>query len=99
MKLKHAITLGVLLLAVSFIAYAIVQAPENTPPSVRTLRTNQEADAPDGEPRQFQSGWFVPPFDPRLDLFSGLDRFRVPVADRFDSVSYTHLTLPTILLV
>lgn len=91
MKLKHGITLGVILLAVAIIGFAISQAPKQGPPSVRSLRTTQEADAPDGEPRRFEDGWLVPPFDPRLDLFSGVDRFRIPLADRFDRPLGTEL--------
>lgn len=84
MKLRHAFFLGALLLAATFIGYAIWRAPQYEPATVRSLRTSQEADAPDGEPRKFESGFFIPPFDARLNLFSGIDRFRIPIADRFD---------------
>jgi murein DD-endopeptidase MepM/ murein hydrolase activator NlpD len=84
MKFKHGLTLAVLLLAAAFIGYAIWRAPQTEPATVRSLRTAQEADAPDGEPRKFANGYHVPPFDHRLDLFTGIQRFRIPVSDRFD---------------
>lgn len=84
MRLRHAFFLGSLVIAAVFLGYAILRAPKYEPATVRTLRTAQEADAPDGEPRRFESGFLVPPFDPRLNLFSGIDRFRIPTADRFD---------------
>lgn len=85
MKVKHGVTVAVLLLAATFLAYAIWGQKESERAGVRSLRTAQDADAPDGEPREFQSGWFVPPFDHRLELLSGIDLFRVPRASRLDS--------------
>ena len=84
MKIKHGVTIAVALLAVTFLAYAICGRQETERSGVRSLRTAQEADAPDGEPREFESCWFVPPFDHRLELLSGIDRFRVPFANRLD---------------
>lgn len=84
MKIKHGVTIAVALLAVTFLAYAIWGRQETERSGVRSLRTAQEADAPDGEPREFESCWFVPPFDHRLELLSGIDRFRVPFANRLD---------------
>lgn len=84
MRVKHGVTVAVLLLAATFLAYAIWGQRETERTGVRSLRTAQEADAPDGEPREFQSGWFIPPFDHRLELLSGIDRFRVPLASRLD---------------
>ena len=84
MKVKHGLTVAVILLAATFLAYAIWGQKETERSGVRSFRTAQEADAPDGEPREFQSGWFVPPFDPRLEMLSGIDRFRVPLAGRLD---------------
>ena len=84
MSLKHGVTLGVILLAATFLAYAIWGRQEPERAGVRSLKTAQQADAPDGEPRQFAGGWAIPPFDQRLQLLSGVDRFRVPVASRLD---------------
>ncbi|MGJ8726383.1 MAG: M23 family metallopeptidase [Roseibacillus sp.] len=84
MKLKHGVTVAVIVLAVTFLAYAIWGQKEPERSGVRSLRTAQEADAPDGEPREFENGWFVPPFDHRLEMLSGIDRFRVPLASRLD---------------
>lgn len=84
MKLKHGVTVAVLVLATTFLAYAMWGQKETERAGVRSLRTAQEADAPDGEPREFESGWFVPPFDHRLEMLSGIDRFRVPLASRLD---------------
>lgn len=85
MKVKHGVTVAVVLLAATFLAYAIWGQKETERAGVRSLRTAQDADAPDGEPREFQSGWIVPPFDHRLEMLSGIDRFRVPLASRLDS--------------
>lgn len=84
MKVRHGLTIAVLLLAATFLAYSIWGQRETERSGVRSLRTAQEADAPDGEPREFQSGWIVPPFDHRLEMLSGIDRFRVPLASRLD---------------
>lgn len=84
MKWKHALTLGVLLLASTFLAWAIWGQREAELAGVRDLRSPQEADAPDGEPRKLGDDWKVAPFNSRLELLTGSDRFRVPLADRLD---------------
>ena len=85
MKLKHGVTIAVVLLAATFLAWAIWGQPESERAGVRSLRTAQDADAPDGEPREFENGWQVPAFDHRLEMLSGIDRFRVPLASRLDA--------------
>ena len=91
MKLKHGITTAVLLLAATFLAYSIWGQKETERSGVRSLRTAQEADAPDGEPREFKNGWIIPPFDHRLEMLSGIDRFRIPFASRLDHpIGSTH---------
>ncbi len=84
MNTKHGITVAVILLAATFLAYAIWGPKETERTGVRSLRTAQDADAPDGEPRELLGGWLVAPFDHRLELLSGVNRFRVPLASRLD---------------
>ncbi|WP_411846704.1 M23 family metallopeptidase [Roseibacillus persicicus] len=84
MKIRHGLTIAVVVLAATFLAYAIWGQRETERPTIRSLRTAQDADAPDGEPREFEDGWKVPSFDPRLEMLTGIDLFRVPVASRLD---------------
>lgn len=84
MKIKHGVTVAVVLLAATFLVYAMWGQEETERTGVRSLRTAQESDAPDGEPREFQTGWIIPPFDHRLEMLSGIDRFRIPLASRLD---------------
>ncbi|MEM9079466.1 MAG: M23 family metallopeptidase [Verrucomicrobiota bacterium] len=84
MRGRHALTIGVIALAAVFVGYAISQGPDEGPPAVQSLRTWQEADAPGGYEVEFEDGRRIPPRDHRMHLFSGIDRFRIPVADRFD---------------
>ena len=84
MKPRHGVTIAVLILVAAFLAYTIRSRRQVQHSEVRSLRTAQEADAPDGDPREFASGWFVPPFDQRLQMLSGIDRMRVPHAERLD---------------
>ena len=50
MKIQHGVTIAVLVLAGTFLAYAIWGHKETERTGVRNLRTAQDADAPDGEP-------------------------------------------------
>ncbi|MDP0491540.1 MAG: M23 family metallopeptidase [Verrucomicrobiota bacterium JB023] len=84
MKKKHALTVGVILLAATFLAWAIWQGPDSGPPQVQNLRSWQEADAPGGYEVEMEGGRRVPGFDHRLHLLSGIERFRIPLANRFD---------------
>ncbi|MBK1835369.1 M23 family metallopeptidase [Roseibacillus ishigakijimensis] len=84
MNLRFGLTVATLLCAATFLAFSIWGPEEQAPLPIRNLRTAQDADAPDGDPRLLPAGWAIPPFDHRLALLSGIERFRVPLADRFD---------------
>lgn len=84
MKIQHGVTIAVLVLAGTFLAYAIWGHKETERTGVRNLRTAQDADAPDGEPREFTDGWRVPPFDYRMQFLTGSERFRIPEANKLD---------------
>lgn len=84
MNLKHGITLAVILIAATFLAYTLWQPDKGEKAGVRSLRTAQDADAPDGDPRQVGEALVIPAFDHRLHLFTGADRLRIPRAKRLD---------------
>jgi murein DD-endopeptidase MepM/ murein hydrolase activator NlpD len=78
--------LFLILLGGAMIGLALLRDPLPPVAMVHSLKTWQTADAPGGYPVDVteESPGRIPPFDVRFRLLDGPDRFRLPLAPRFD---------------
>jgi len=77
------VTLGVALLVLGSFAW-VNWKPRREAIPVQSLNTWQEADSPTGFPVNSGEGLRIPPLDFQMDLFRGSQRYRIPLAVRFD---------------
>jgi len=90
MKIKRntIIVLGVALLGLAFLVIGVTLQKEPVIYYAHSLRNYQEADATAGYPIEIAPGEFrTGEFIPKLNLLTGIERYRLPVANGFEEPS------------